>query len=157
MEGITGKILLWMMELGLSEGTSVLMLRIGVIIIMLALTFAIDKLCKITVLPLIKRITAKTDFKWDDYIFNDQVLKDLSSLVSPIIIYALLPLILPHDAFLDVIMRLCWAYIVIVIMKLAYSVITSLYTMSSEDDKLKLEAKEAVEETESIIQTEDIQ
>ena len=137
MEGITGKILLWMMELGLSEATSVLMLRIGVIIIMLALTFAIDKLCKITVLPLIKRITAKTDFKWDDYIFNDQVLKDLSSLVSPIIIYALLPLILPHDSFLDVIMRLCWAYIVIVIMKLAYSVITSLYTMSSEDDKLK--------------------
>ena len=125
MEGITGKILLWMMELGLSEATSVLMLRIGVIIIMLALTFAIDKLCKITVLPLIKRITAKTDFKWDDYIFNDQVLKDLSSLVSPIIIYALLPLILPHDSFLDVIMRLCWAYIVIVIMKLAYSVITS--------------------------------
>ena len=137
MEGITGKILLWMMELGLSEGTSVLMLRIGVIITMLALTFAIDKLCKLTVLPLIKRITAKTDFKWDDYIFNDQVLKDLSSLVSPIIIYALLPLILPHDAFLDVIMRLCWAYIVIIIMKLAYSVITSLYTMSSEDDKLK--------------------
>ena len=86
MEGITGKILLWMMELGLSEGTSVLMLRIGVIITMLALTFAIDKLCKLTVLPLIKRITAKTDFKWDDYIFNDQVLKDLSSLVSPIII-----------------------------------------------------------------------
>ena len=42
MEGITGKILLWMMELGLSEATSVLMLRIGVIIIMLALTFAID-------------------------------------------------------------------------------------------------------------------
>ena len=38
---------------------------------MLALTFAIDKLCKITVLPLIKSLTAKTDFKWDDYIFND--------------------------------------------------------------------------------------
>ena len=137
MEGFTGRIMEWMQHLGVSESTSMLLLRIGVILTMLLLAVLIDRSSRKFVIPLIRRITTKTDFKWDDYIFNDRVLNDLCSLISPIVIYALLPLVLPSDAFLDVVMRLCWAYIIVVLMKLAYSVITSLYTMSSEDDKLK--------------------
>lgn len=137
MEGLTGKITVWMQHLGMSEGTAMLLMRIGVILTMVLLAFLIDRICRKVVVPLIRRITSKTDFKWDDYVFNDRVLNDLSSLISPLVIYALLPLILPADAFLDVVMRLCWVYIIVIIMKLAYSVITSLYTMSSEDDKLK--------------------
>ncbi len=137
MQGLTGKIMVWMMQLGLSESTSTLLLRFGVILVMILLAFLIDKICRKTVVPLIRRITSRTEFKWDDYIFNDKVLNDLCSLIAPILAYALLPLIMPEDAFLNVVMRLCWVYIIIILMKLAYSVITSLYTMSTEDDKLK--------------------
>ena len=137
MEGLTGRIMLWMMNLGLTEGTAMLLIRTGVVVTMLLLAVLIDKICRKTVVPLIRRITSRTEFKWDDYIFNDKVLNDLCSLISPILAYALLPLIMPEDAFLNVVMRLCWVYIIIILMKLAYSVITSLYTMSTEDDKLK--------------------
>ena len=137
MEGLTGRIMLWIMNLGLTEGTAMLLIRTGVVVTMLLLAVLIDKICRKTVVPLIRRITSRTEFKWDDYIFNDKVLNDLCSLIAPILAYALLPLIMPEDAFLNVVMRLCWVYIIIILMKLAYSVITSLYTMSTEDDKLK--------------------
>ena len=126
MEGFTGRIMEWMQHLGVSESTSMLLLRIGVILTMLLLAVLIDRSSRKFVIPLIRRITTKTDFKWDDYIFNGRVLNDLCSLISPILIYALLPLVLPSDAFLDVVMRLCWAYIIVVLMKLPYSVINSL-------------------------------
>lgn len=137
MEGLTARIMLWMMNLGLTEGTAMLLIRTGVVVTMLLLAVLIDKICRKTVVPLIRRITSRTEFKWDDYIFNDKVLNDLCSLIAPILAYAMLPLIMPEDAFLNVVMRLCWVYIIIILMKLAYSVITSLYTMSTEDDKLK--------------------
>ena len=68
---------------------------------------------------------------------NDDVLNDSCSLIAPIIIYILIPLALPDDAVLYFLLKFCQVYIIAVFMKLLCSVISSLYTLSSEDDKLK--------------------
>ena len=60
MEGLTGRIMLWIMNLGLTEGTAMLLIRTGVVVTMLLLAVLIDKICRKTVVPLIRRITSRT-------------------------------------------------------------------------------------------------
>ena len=137
MEGIIHTMNRWIQQVGLSENISKLLIYIGLILAILIVAYLIDRICKKILVPIVKRITAKTDFKWDDYLWNDDVLNDLCRLITPIIIYSLIPLVLPDDSLLGFMLKICQVYIMAVIMILLCSVITSLYTMTNEDDKLK--------------------
>ena len=59
-------------------------------------------------------------------------------MVPPIVVYALLPFAFQGQPnFLSFAMKLCWVYITIVSVKLICSFLTSLYTISSEHEKLR--------------------
>ena len=133
VDTITG----WMLQMGLSDATAMLLVRIGIILAMIITAFLIDRLCRKIITPIIRKITRSTDFKWDDHILNDQVLNDFCMLIAPIVVYILIPLTLPTDAVTDFMIKCCRVYIIVVFMKLLCSLISSLYTMSSEHDKLK--------------------
>lgn len=137
MEGITDNILGWLLQMGLSENISLLLLRIGVILIMLVGAFVIDRIVRKAIVPVVRKITSKTEFKWDDYLLGDDVLNDFCTLIAPIAVYAVLPMVLPEDAVLDFLLKCCQVYIIAVFMKLLCSVISALYAMTSEHDKLK--------------------
>ena len=137
MEGIITSFTEWLQQMGLSEDITMILIRIGVILAILIAAYLIDRICRKIIIPIVHKITAKTDFKWDDYLLNDDVLNDSCSLIAPIIIYILIPLALPDDAVLYFLLKFCQVYIIAVFMKLLCSVISSLYTLSSEDDKLK--------------------
>lgn len=137
MGEITNNIMTWLSGIGLSENTSLMLLRIGVIIAMFILAFAIDRICRKAIIPIIRKITSKTEFRWDDHLLSDAVMNDLCRLIAPIVVYVLVPLALPDEAILDFLLKFCRVWIIIVFMKLLCSVISSLYTMSSEHDKLK--------------------
>jgi len=97
-----------------------------------------DYFCRKIVVPTIKKLTARTQATWDDYLFNDAVLDNMCHLIPPIILYVLLPFAFPHEPVtLTFILKLCWVYITAVAMKLICSFLTSLYTISSEHEKLK--------------------
>lgn len=137
MENIVDNIITWLKEFGLSETFSLLILRIGVILLMFLAIFIIDRLCRKIIIPAVHRITAKTHTQWDDYLLSESVLNDLCRFIAPIVAYVLMPLALPEGDFLDFLMKFCMVYIITVIMKFLCSVISSLYTMSSEHDKMK--------------------
>ena len=113
------------------------LMRIGVILVMLTVGFLIDRICRKVIIPIIRSITARTEFRWDDHLLGDKVLNDLCTLIAPVVIYALLPLTLPEDSVLDFLQKCCQVYIIAVFMKLLCSVISALYNMTSEHDKLK--------------------
>ena len=127
----------WLQNMGLSENITMLILRIIVILMMILVAFLIDRICRKAVIPVVRKITAKTEFKWDDYLLSDQVLSDLCSLIAPLVVYAFLPIALPYDAIVEFLLKFCRIYIIAVFMKLLCSVISSLYSMSSEHDRLK--------------------
>lgn len=133
----TEKLLEWMIQAGMSESIAILLLRIGIIIAMLILAIIVDRICRKAFVPLVKKITAKTDFTWDDYLLNENVLNDFCRLVAPVIIYVIMPMTLPADSILDLLMKFCRVYIIAVFIKLLFSIIDSFYTLSSEHDKLK--------------------
>lgn len=127
----------WIQQSGLSESMSVLLIRIFLILMMLLLAFIIDRICRKAVIPIVHKITSKTDFKWDDYLLNDDVLNDCCNLIAPIVIYAAIPMFMLDTQIMEFLMKCCRIYIIAVFMKLLCSIITSLYLISSEHDKLK--------------------
>lgn len=126
-----------MLQTGMSESLSLLLLRTGVILSMLILAFVIDRISRKAVVPTIRKITSKTEFMWDDYLLNDNVLNDFCMLIAPVVVYFLITLALPADLVLDFLLKFCRIYIIIVFMKLLCSIITAMYTLSSEHDKMK--------------------
>ena len=137
MEKVNEQMLEWMLGLGLSENLSMMIWRVTVILAIFIIAFIVDRICRRAIIPVIRKITVKTEFKWDDYILSDSVLNNLCRLIPPISIYALIPYALPDDAILDFALQLCVVYITIVCIMLVCSIISSLYAMASEHEKLK--------------------
>ena len=127
----------WLLRLGLTESVSSLLVRIGVIMTMLLVAFIIDRVCRKVIIPTIRKITAKTEFIWDDYLLGENILNDICRFISPIVVYVLLPLAFSDSAIAELLMKFCRIYILLVFMKLLCSVISALYTMASEHDSLK--------------------
>lgn len=112
-------------------------LPVGVILAILLVAFILNRICWKVIIPIIRKITSKTESKWDDYLLNDQVMKNACRLIAPIVVFALLPFAKLNAGIEDFIYKLCNIYITIVCMMLVCSVISSLYAMSSEHEKLK--------------------
>lgn len=125
-------------QLGVHQESLDITRRMVVIAGILILAFAVDYFCRKIVIPAIRKFTAKTQATWDDYLLSDATLNNLSHLIPPIILYVLLPFAFPYEPVtLTFILKLCWVYITAVGMKLICSFLTSLYTISSEHEKLK--------------------
>ena len=48
-------------------------------------------ICRKVVVPMVLKLTAKTEAKWDDLLFNERVLKSACSIVPAIVIWLVLP------------------------------------------------------------------
>ncbi len=76
------------------SGPSVHVLR-HILLVLFAILFAwlIGVICHKLMVPLLLKLIKRTDVKWDDVIFNEQVLRSACNIIPAIIIWALLPLI----------------------------------------------------------------
>lgn len=138
METINNALINWLQQMGVSEGSSLIIQRILVIIAILLIAYLLDMICRKLIIPTVKKLTSKTQVTWDDYLLNDKLLSDLSHLVSPVVIYALIPLAFPEGSpMLAFILKICWIYIIIMVVRVICTFLSSLYTISSEHEKLK--------------------
>ena len=104
----------------------------------LAIAFLLDLICRRIIIPVIRKITSKTESIVDDHLLSDNVLKNACDLIPPIVAYALIQYAFPAEFASHVIIKkICWIYITAVSIKLICSFITSLYTISSEHEKYK--------------------
>ena len=112
--------------------------RFLLILIIFLVAFILDLVCKRFLTPLIRRITDRTQTKWDDYVFNDEVLSKSCQLVAPIAIYAMLSTVFTREhALMDFILKISWIYIVVASVRLVFSVLNSVYSISNEHEEYK--------------------
>ena len=138
METINNGLMMWLQQLGVAEGSLLTVQRIMVIAAILLIAYVLDMICRKIVMPGVRKVTAKTQITWDDYLLNDDVLNNVCHLIPPVVVYALIPFAFPHEpALLEFVLKICWIYITVVGMKLVCAFLTSLYTISSEHEKLK--------------------
>ena len=138
METINQELMLWLQQMGAAEGVAKWIIRIGVLLSILLIIYVFDRVCRKTIIPLIRKLTTKTQSTWDDYLLSDKVLDNVCHLIPPVVLYALIPLAFSAESnLLALLLKACHIYIVVIAMKLVCAVITSLYTISSEHEKLK--------------------
>ena len=127
-----------LLSTGISEDYAMLILEIGLILATLIASFILDRICKRIFIPIINKITSKTESAWDDHLLNENVLKNICRLIPPIALYMVIPMVLQENAsYADFTIKFCWIYIAVVVMKLICAIISSLYAISSEHEKTK--------------------
>lgn len=138
METIGNNLLSWLQQMGLSQALSRGILVLGSLLLLILLIWIVLKICRMTLVPLIRRVTDRTATKWDDYLLSDEVLDNACHLVPPVLLSAFLPMILPLGEdlmwFVD---KACDIYLIVIVLKLLCSVVNSLYAISNEHEKMK--------------------
>ena len=132
------KVAEWLQEMGIAEGHMDLLMRVSAVVGILLLAFILNKVCRKIIIPAIRKVTSKTDSVWDDHLLNDEVLDSICRLIAPIVVTALIPYALYSEpALLSIVLKGCWICIIVLVVKLVCTFISSLYTISSEHEKLK--------------------
>ena len=116
MVEIIDKLATWFQQIGVSESITLLLLRICILLAMFIVALVIDRICRKAIVPVIRKITTRTEFKWDDYLLGDQVLNDVCTLIAPIVVYILMSFALPDDSIMSFVLKLCRVYIIAVFM-----------------------------------------
>ena len=138
METINNELMMWLQQLGVAPGGLLVVQRVVVILGILLIAYVLDLICRKVVMPGVRKVTAKTQSTWDDYLLSDEVMTNVCHLIPPIVVYVLIPFAFPYEPnFLSLILKICTIYITVVVMKLICTFLTSLYTISSEHEKLK--------------------
>ena len=128
----------WLMQQGVAEDSTTLMVRICTILCIIIIAFILERICRKLIIPAIRKVTSKTEYNWDDHLLSDEVLNNVCHLIPPVVLYVMLPFVWPEaTATSDFVRKLCLIYITVAAMRLAYSFISSFYILSNEHEKMK--------------------
>ena len=138
METINNELVMWLQQWGVVGGVAQWLIRGIMVLAIVLMAYVLDKICRKIVVPTIRKVTAKTQVTWDDYLLNDEMLDKVCHLIPPVIFYVFIPFAFAGNTeLLALVLKLCSIYITIVIIRLFCAFINSLYTISSEHEKLK--------------------
>lgn len=95
-----------------------------------------DFLCRKILVPIILKITAKTEVTWDDILFNKKVLTSACHIVPAVVIWSLMPLVyLEYPIFKEILERATGIYIVVMSVRTALVFIGSFKGLESSTER----------------------
>lgn len=138
METLNSEFLSFLRNIGVGEEYLSIAGNIITLCMIFLLAYLLEKICRRLIVPVVRRVTVKTRSVWDDYLLNDKILGYACRMVPPFVISESVPFAFADSpVLLDLIEDLCWIYITVIAMKLCCSLLSALYTISSEHEKLK--------------------
>ena len=100
--------------------------------------YVADVIFRRGIIPVVKKVIASTKASWDDVLFNSTLLTDLSRLVTPILIAALMPLFFSkNNITLEFLLKVNTIYLIVLIAKSLCTFLSALYDLSNQQDNLK--------------------
>ena len=123
-------------KIGISVGETDILAATAAVLGILIAALILDAICRKIIIPVIRKLTAKTESVWDDHLLSNEVLGNASGLIPPIMLASLIPMVIQvnDDSFL---MKICWIYFTIAVARFICSIISSLYAISNEHEKFK--------------------
>ena len=138
MNTIYNTLIQWIEPLGISEGIMTWLIRLAAILMSFVVAFVIDRICRKLIIPIVSRITSRTETIWDDHLLSNDVLNALCGLILPITLCVMVPYVFANDPeTYRFMMKVCAIYITIKSINLVCTVITSLHTISTKHEKFK--------------------
>ncbi len=105
-----------------------------VLLLIILLALSVDFVLRQVVLRIVRKIVHKTSAKWDDMLFDHNVLVRMCSIVVPITIYALLPIAFPedesHSLLTTIITRVVEVYIVVSFVRFFNAIIRMAFAIA---------------------------
>lgn len=109
-----------------------------VAIILVLIIYSVNTICFRGVIPMIRKLTKTTRSKWDDILLNDNLLRDFVHLFPPLIIALLLPVAFSKEnSVLEFILKVNTIYTIVMVSKTLCSFLSTLYNLSSNNDKFR--------------------
>jgi miniconductance mechanosensitive channel len=68
METINHELMEWLQQMGVADGNLPMVQRIVVIAAILLIAYVLDMIARKAVIPLVHKVTAKTQSNWDDHL-----------------------------------------------------------------------------------------
>ena len=137
MEQVTGFINEILLSWGFSQSWADDLTSGIILVVILAIAFLGDAICRHIILTAVARLVKKTKATWDGIVFDRKVLTHVSHLVAPILLYILLPLAISNLGLLSFIQRICMIYIIAVFLKFISSLLTALFHVYSEKEQFR--------------------
>ena len=95
-----------------------------------------DFLCRKILVPIILKITEKTEVTWDDILFNKKVLTSACHIVPAVVIWSLMPLVyLEYPIFKEILERATGIYIVVMSVRTALVFIGSFKGLEDANER----------------------
>ena len=99
--------------------------------------YLVDFLCCKLLIPVIRKIAARTAFKWDNYLTGGKVLHNIFHLIPPVTFLVALPLLYPGQNWTSFVTKSLYIYLIVIGTRLINEFISSLYAISSDSDLLR--------------------
>jgi len=119
---------------GLS-GSAVPVLR-HVLLVLIAILLAVlaGLLCRRIIVPIVRRLTAHTDVRWDDVLFGEKVLISACHIVPAIVIWQLLPLVFyQYPVVRELLTRATAIYITVMTVRLVLVFISAVKELEGDE------------------------
>ena len=113
-------------QMGLSADCIPMLRHIVLVVITILLAWFVGWLFKLMI-PWVTKLTQRTEAKWDDVVFNEQVLRAACQIVPAIVVWILLPSVFDeYPAAHEILARLTAIYITVMSVRLVSKMIDSL-------------------------------
>lgn len=100
--------------------------------LILAIGIGTDFLIRMLLLRVVRRIVLKTKVKWDDILFDDKVLRRLSHIVTPVLVFLILPIAFPgENELMTLLMRLVAIAIVAAVVRFINALLEAIFLLMS--------------------------
>lgn len=121
---------------GITGGAVPILRHILLTITAVLLAMLSDLLCRKLLVPLITKITEKTEVTWDDILLNKKVLTSACHIVPAVVIWSLMPLVyLEYPIFKEILERATGIYIVVMSVRTALVFIGSFKGLESSEER----------------------
>lgn len=121
---------------GVTGGAVPVVRHILLTITAILLAMLSDLLCRRLLVPIIMKVTDKTEVTWDDVLFNKKVLTSACHIVPAVVIWALMPLVyLEYPIFKEILERATGIYIVVMSVRTALVFIGSFKGLESSEER----------------------
>lgn len=121
---------------GITGGAVPILRHILLTITAVLLAMLSDLLCRKLLVPLITKITEKTEVTWDDILLNKKVLNSACHIVPAVVIWKLMPLVyLEYPIFKEILERATAIYIVVMSVRTATVFIGSFKGLEEENSR----------------------
>lgn len=121
---------------GVTGGAVPVVRHILLTITAILLAMLSDLLCRRLLVPIIMKVTDKTEVTWDDVLFNKKVLTSACHIVPAVVIWSLMPLVyLEYPIFKEILERATGIYIVVMSVRTALAFIGSFKGLESSEER----------------------